>query len=118
MLRSAMTKAGRIVAADAKARVPVLTGALRKSIKVTGLAKQGVVATAAGFKSAGKAGIGKRVRATLPYAAIIELGSRRTRPKPYLGPALKDNAQRVQEFIRDDVKRQMQEMGQGRKLGR
>jgi HK97 gp10 family phage protein len=114
MLRSSMTKAGRVVATAAKARVPVLTGALRKSIKVAGLAGgRGAGLTA---RAGGKAApIGKRVRATLPYAAIVELGSKRSKAKPYLEPSLKDNEARIRDFVRDDIARQMKEMGQGAK---
>jgi HK97 gp10 family phage protein len=110
MLRSAMTKAARIVAASAKALVPVVSGDLKKSIKVVGLAKQGTVKTAGGWKSAGRAGIGKRVVARMPYAHIIEKGRKNSKAQPFLNPALMNNAERVLQMIRDDVKEQMREM--------
>lgn len=109
MLRSAMTKAGRIVAATAKNYVPVATGALRKSIKVTGL--QGGRGAGLSARAGGKsAPIGKRVRASMPYAHIIEKGRKNQRARPFLAPALYNNAEKVRALIRDDVERQMKEM--------
>ena len=109
LLRSAMTKAARIVAADAKARVPVDTGDLRKSIKVAGLAggRGAGLSARAGGKSAP---IGKRVRATEPYAHIIEKGRKNAGAQPFLAPALESKENQVRELIKDDVARAITEM--------
>lgn len=109
LLRSAMTKAGRIVAAEAKARVPVKTGALRKSIKVAGLkGGRGAGLTARGGGKA--APIGKRVVAAMPYAQIIERGRKGAKAQPYLRPALDAKELQVRDLIKDDVARAVQEM--------
>lgn len=104
LLRSAMTKAGRIIAREAKTLVPVRTGNLRSSIRVAGLSGQKVIGTAGGFKSAGNKGVGKRVIAKTPYAHIIE------KKQPFLRPAMDAKEEQVQKLIQDDVARQIQEM--------
>lgn len=109
LLRSSMTKGARIVAAEAKARVPVDTGALRKSIKVAGLAGgrgAGLVA-----RGGGKAApVGKRVIATERYAHIIEQGRKGAEAKPFLRPALDAKEGQVRDLIRDDMAQAVQEM--------
>ena len=103
LLRSAMTKGARVVAAEAKARVPVRTGALRKSIKVAGLLKGRAAGLTA--RAGGKAApVGKRVRATQPYAHIIE------KKTPYLASAMEAKEGQVRDLIRDDVAKSVQEM--------
>lgn len=112
LLRSAMTKVARIVVAEAKARVPVDTGELRKSIKVAGLAGGRGAGLAA--RGGGKAApIGKRVRATTPYAHIIEKGRKNAGAQPFLAPALESKESQIRELIKDDVVRSMQEMKSG-----
>lgn len=109
LLRSAMTKAARIVAADAKARVPVRTGALRKSIRVAGLA--GGKAAGLTARGGGKAApVGKRVRALEPYAHIIEKGRKGQKAQPFLRPALDAKELQVRALIADDVSRAVQEL--------
>lgn len=59
-----------LIVKEAKRRVPVDTGDLKRSIHKTGGAREGA-----------------GVVADMPYAGFVEYGTSRTRPQPYLGPA-------------------------------
>lgn len=78
-LVNVMAKGLRIVAdeiiSDARRVVPVATGRLRSSIGLqVPPSQEGNRVTAT-------------IEATAPYAAYVELGTKNTRPRPYLGPA-------------------------------
>ena len=66
---------------EARARVPVRTGRLKRSLRIR--------TDAPPLKA--------RVFTECPYAAVVELGSARQRPQPYLGPAA---ARQRQDFPR------------------
>lgn len=95
LTRQAMRKAQKIVLADAKRRVPVDTGALKKSLKVRALRR-----SRSRFGVEIRTGEGLFVGKTF-YDGFIELGTKRMRAKPFLRPALYDNESRVRaEFAR------------------
>lgn len=106
LLRSAMTKGARLIAREAKANVPVRTGALRASIRVAGLkGGKGAGLTA---RAGGKAApVGKSVKAVQPYARIVE-----KRYKPFLATAKKDKEPEVRRLINEDVALQLRDMKQ------
>lgn len=104
LLRSAMTKGARLIAREAKANVPVRTGALRASIRVAGL--KGGKAAGLNAQAGGKAApVGKSVKATMPYARIIE-----KKFKPFLAPAKAAKEAEVRKLISEDVSAQVREM--------
>jgi len=104
LLRSAMTKGARLIARAAKANVPVRTGTLRASIRVTGL--KGGKAAGLGARAGGKAApVGKSVKAITPYAHIVE-----KKYKPYLAPAKEAKEPEVRKLINEDVAQQIREM--------
>ena len=104
LLRSAMTKGARLIAREAKANVPVHTGALRASIRVAGL-KGGKAAGLAALGGGKAAPVGKSVKATMPYARIIE-----KKFKPFLAPAKEAKEAEVRKLISEDVSAQVREM--------
>lgn len=80
-------------AALAREKAPVDTGALRSSI---------------GTRSAGK--YAAESFASVPYAAIVEIGGSRTPPKPYLLPSAREAAQTFFESARQGARRAAKEM--------
>lgn len=104
LLRSAMTKGARLIAREAKANVPVRTGALRASIRVAGL-KGGKAAGLAALGGGKTAPVGKSVKATAPYARIIE-----KKFKPFLAPAKEAKEAEVRKLISEDVAAQVRDM--------
>ena len=79
--------AARVVRDQAKARVPVRTGALRRSIRA--LRRSGNVETSGGVQRV--PGQSARVRAGGPgarHAFLVEGGTVHSRAQPYLAPAL------------------------------
>ena len=69
----------------ARQRVPVRSGFLRSAIvlKVTGASVE--------------------LAAEAPYASIVEFGSRYTRGRPYLYPAIEQNLPRLEQVLSDAV---------------
>ncbi|MBP6136580.1 hypothetical protein [Candidatus Neomicrothrix sp.] len=81
-LKAAGKAGAELVAATARTTVPVLSGALQRSIRPAGLVSGGVV----------RAGT-----ATVPYAAVIHFGSpaRNIEPRPFLYDAVDRRANEV-----------------------
>lgn len=81
------------VVEDAKDRVPVQTGDLKASLHIGGYTrltpdyrKIGMYGALRQYKGKGKS-FGVLVGSTLPYAHLVELGTKHSRPKPFLRPA-------------------------------
>lgn len=95
-IEEAVLKATKLVEADAKRIVPVVTGRLARSI--TGGLTERTNKTVAGT-----------VGANTVYAAAVEFGrntkSGRTHPKPYLNPALSINTHKIEKMISDGLKK-------------
>jgi HK97 gp10 family phage protein len=115
VLRKGITEGARLVRDRAKKLVPKDTGALRKSIKVRGLA----AAKAAGYqrkmgfaKGGSMPPIGKEVVAEEFYAHIIEFG-RKGAPaanggQGFLRPAAGQMQQKVRQLIEQSVREALQ----------
>jgi HK97 gp10 family phage protein len=83
IMRGALREAAKVVAAEARARVPVETGTLRDSIKVRALkGKRGSVGASV------ESGEGQFKDESF-YGAFIEFGTRNAPAKPFLRPAAK-----------------------------
>lgn len=109
-MRVALTKSARLVVADAKRRVPVRTGTLKKSLraKVKTYVRKGVVVAIIGPSRSAMAqvdfGDGRGIQTLRPgkYSHLVEFGTATrgvryvknlkmapgTRPRPFLRPAL------------------------------
>jgi len=75
---------------EAKNRCPVVTGRLRASItgkitKFTGTAVEG------------------KLGAHTNYAAYVELGTARSKARPYLWPALEDNFEKIEKILASEL---------------
>lgn len=74
-------------AQDARSRCPVKSGSLRASIGVC-ISQQGARATG-------------EVYAAAPHAKAVELGTMHSPAQPFLYPAYRENAARIQDAIRE-----------------
>jgi len=95
-IEEAVLKATKLVEADAKRIVPVVTGRLARSI--TG-----------GISEKSNTVVVGVVGANTVYAAAVEFGRNtkggRSKPKPYLNPALSMNMSRIEKMISDALKK-------------
>ena len=112
-MRRAVGRAARLVVKEAKARVPVRTGALRKSIKVD--------SRRARKRQREKGITGVWVKADWPnkekkpgsyYAMVYEYGSqkRKIAARPFLHPAVEAKKSSVEEEIVKELKKMLDEM--------
>ncbi len=83
--------AALVVESDAKVLVPVQTGTLRRSITHTEPDPS---------DSSPSATVGTNVE----YGPMVEFGSGKRRPKPYLAPALEQNINNIRELIAQSIK--------------
>jgi len=104
--KNAMAEGALVVVLDAKERVPVRTGALRKNLHVGGYTKltpeyrrKGRYGSLPGPKGQGR-NMKMRIGATLPYAHLVEHGTRHSRARPFLRSALDANRSRMIQVIR------------------
>ena len=105
---------GFAIEADAKARVPVLTGNLRRSIHTAGFRKG--ARFYGGTDDNGKpvpdyAGGGRQtmvvVGTNAGYGVFVELGTFKMAAQPFLGPALADNRSRAGELVKAGMARKL-----------
>ncbi len=86
-----LEKAGEIIAADARRRVPVDTGRLKDSIRVTRLKgdpKQNIRVYA-----------GNRLKGGPFYAHMVEYGTVKMRARPFLRPALNGSKAQIKQIM-------------------
>lgn len=88
-MRMAAKEGAKIVAADAKAKVPRDTGALRQSIRVRAIKRSRVkvgsrVVTGEGF-----------FKGDTYYGGFVEYGTHKMKAQPFLRPAADENRERV-----------------------
>ena len=104
--KDALAEGALVVVLDAKERAPVRTGALKRHLHVGGYTKltpeyrrKGRYGSLPGPKGQGR-NIKMRIGTTLPYAHLVEHGTRHSRAKPFLRPALDANRGRMLQVIR------------------
>jgi len=105
---------GLAIEADAKARVPVQTGNLRRSIHTVGFQKgrRFYGSTDDNGKAIPSYAQGTRqtmvvVGTNAGYGVYVELGTIHMRARPYLGPALADNRGRAGELVKAGMARKL-----------
>lgn len=92
-LEDGLAQGGLVAIEEAKRRVPVKSGALRDSLHVGGYTKLTPEYKPLGAYGALKGPIGKGkdkgvlIGTTLPYAQLVERGTKRTAARPFLRPA-------------------------------
>ncbi len=87
--QDAMMAAARVVAAEARRRVPIRTGALRDSIRVRRSPKKyrpGAMVIASGSKKAGTKGY---------HAKLVEYGTVKTPAQPYMESAARARSKQI-----------------------
>jgi len=93
------------VVRDARSLVPVDTGSLQRSIRMHSYVMEGhvqeVVVTAGGYVTNPKTG------RKVDYAAYVEYGTSRVKPKPFLNPALERNRWLLLEVLRGRLRESM-----------
>jgi len=94
----ALDKTADDVRDRAKQLVPVDTGSLRKSIRKERRALPAGKIIYTGVRAGGYI-VNPKTRRIVDYAAHVEYGTSRTRPQPYLRPALIWGAKRIQEYF-------------------
>jgi HK97 gp10 family phage protein len=125
VLRRVLTKRARPIVETAKQLVPVDTGRLRDSIAVS--PRLGTKAGNAEYAAAMRAGLGKEAAASalrdarraaggqgsfaevyvgpgrLPHAHMVEFGTAKMAPRPYLRPAWDAHKDGILDGIKDDL---------------
>ena len=100
VLRSALRASARPVVKDAKARVPVRTGALKKAIGVAVTVKTTEATASVGIRRGKRGG-------PATYAHLPELGTKHSPAKPFLRPALDSKKNAVVNTLAGALKKQI-----------
>lgn len=111
IIRAAMRKAGKDLLAEVQANVPVLTGALKESIKLSvGFSKrsQTMVATVMDTNPKGKLNSDTAWKSAslrqggydVFYGRFVEMGTRHAAAKPFMRPAMESQAATAIETLR------------------
>ena len=92
VVRKALNEASKPILRTAKAKVPVDTGLLRKSLGRKQKSYRGgrsvvIIGPRTGFKREVTVAGKKQVRNPAKYSHLVEFGTRRTAAKPFLRPA-------------------------------
>lgn len=105
--RRATRKAGKPVLDTARARVPVMTGKLRKNLKLRSVKrKRGSTVVGVSVKTPERHVLGISESDPYYYPSVIEYGSakRNISPRPYLRPALDQNKNNVRKIYASELK--------------
>lgn len=97
ILDEASKKGAEFVLEDAKRRVPVRTGKLKNSLDIKLEKSRKVTKKAYQVYSKGVSKSGIR------YAFAVERGTSKTRPQPFLRPALDENVVEVKRIISEEI---------------
>lgn len=99
-LRSAARKAMNKVRKEAREHAPEDTGLLDENFALLTRAKDGEVSAKVGIR-----GGAKENESTPFYFRFVELGTKTAPAKPFLRPALENNAQEVMDTVLDELKK-------------
>lgn len=109
ILARAMRDAAKPILADAKRRAPVLTGQLRKSLKIRSISrnrKKGqvgvVISTAKGFFKGDEF-----------YGAFHEFGTKKMPARPFIRPAFEANKARAVKIVGEAIKLGLEDVARG-----
>lgn len=108
ILRSAMREAAKPILDDAKRRAPVLTGQLRKSLKIRAIKRNNkgqvgvVISTAKGFFKGDEF-----------YGAFHEFGTKKMPARPFIRPAFEANKAQSIRIVGEAVKIGLEDITSG-----
>ncbi len=105
IVRQTLRAAAKPILAAAKANVPVLTGALKESLKLRVMKKAKhrygiLVATAKGW-----------FKGDTYYGAFVEFGTSKMAAKPFIRPAFDSEKENAERIIIDDLKQGIEQIG-------
>lgn len=106
-LRAAVAAGARIVAKEAKARVPVDSGLVKSRIRVMSnpqQQKQARAESVVGVRRSGKA----RKDQDPYYWRFVEFGTRKMRARPFLRPALEAKRNEATQMIRERLAKRIE----------
>ncbi|MFK5976893.1 MAG: HK97 gp10 family phage protein [Sulfurovum sp.] len=115
----ATRRAAKVIADDAKARVPVRTGLLKKTIGVKRKSKKYtkqnhvsylVTSKKTKFRVAGRIGsqaVQLRITASAFYSHMVEFGTVNMSPRPFLRPAYEGSAQKAIDAFKEYATRRI-----------
>lgn len=109
ILRSAMREAAKPMLADAKRRAPVLTGAMRKSLKIKAMKRRSngqvgvVIATEKGF-----------FKGETFYGAFHEFGTKKMPARPFIRPAFEANKAQAIRIVGEAIKIGLEDITSGK----
>jgi len=104
IVRKALRTAGKMVLADARARVPVDTGALKKGLKLRAVKSRGGF-VGVHITTPRRDELGIPQSAKHYYPAVLEYGAENHPARPYLRPALDANRSKAIEIIRSEIRK-------------
>lgn len=107
LAKKAMAQAAReganILFREIKARVPVDSGNLLKSLAIKAWNKKGRIVFLVGPRVTSRKKTGKRERREVKndgwYAFLVEFGTVKNKPSPFMRPAFDESAQRAQDAV-------------------
>lgn len=108
-LEEGLAQGGLVAVEEAKRRVPVRSGALRDSLHVGGYTELTPEYKPAGAYGPLKGPIGKGkdkgvlIGTKLPYAQLVERGTRRMKAKPFLRPAADEKRPEIVEKVTEAI---------------
>lgn len=108
VLRSAMREAAKPMLAEAKRRAPVLTGQLRKSLKIKAMKRRSngqvgvLIATEKGF-----------FKGETFYGAFQEFGTKKLPARPFIRPAFESNKARAVRIVTEAIRIGLEDIASG-----
>lgn len=107
VLRSAVTKAARLVKKDIKAAAPVDSGAMRASIDQKIITKNDRVTAVIGPRKDYVKQVGSQERKPVKYTHIFEFGSKKQEAQPFVSPTWEshraDYMAKMQDVITQEI---------------
>lgn len=114
--RSATAAGARVIANEAKARVPVASGNVKKNIRTANLKpyKTGLQQTAVGVRVKGK------TEESAFYWTFLEFGTAKMAPKPFIRPAFEAKKEEAATKIKEQLAKRLAAEAQdiGRTIGK
>ncbi len=104
-LRTAARKAMKPVRDEAKTNAPEDTGLLEENFALLTTAKNGEITAKVGVR-----GGAKKNDKTPFYFRFHELGTKDIPAKPFMRPALENNAERIIQTVADELKRELNKL--------
>ena len=110
IVKKALREAGRPVLASAKAKVPVGTGALKRSLRLRVLTRQKRGRFGVQIHTGVRGKLGIPEDAPYYYPMAVEVGTGRMAARPYMRPALRENKALCLRIAAQEIRRGIMEV--------